>query len=307
MPSSGRTAAATIAACSGSPCVVRSPASSTRSTCSRSPAKASVQRSWSPSRPRWMSPVAAIRIAQLSRAARPASFSERMAMLRRVPGYDAPYVRGRRAAVLRHRGDAEEVRGGAARGRRPVPAGREPRVVGARRPGDAPRPRPDDQARGRGPRAAGARRRRHARGGPARGVARQGLGRRRARRPHLLAQGPADRRRRDRARRGARRAVDDDARHGPRGRAHHQADGDLGAPPAVRGPDRDRPGAARAHRLAARPRRHRLVALRPRVLRHGRGAGDRPLRTRCSRDQVHRADRASASSQMPVRPAAAAG
>ena len=52
----------------------------------------------------------------------------------------------------------------------------------------------------------------------------------------------------------------------------HQADGDLGAPPAVRGPDRDRPGAARAHRLAARPRRHRLVALRPRVLRHGRGA-----------------------------------
>ena len=152
-PSSGRTAAATMAACSGSPCVVRSPASSTRSTWSRSPAKASVQRSWSPSRPRWMSPVAAIRIAQRSRAARPASFSERMAMLRRVPGYDAPYVRGRRAAVLRHRGDAEEVRGGAARGRRPVPARREPRVVGARRPGDAPRPRPDDQARGRRPRA----------------------------------------------------------------------------------------------------------------------------------------------------------
>ena len=85
--------------------------------------------------------------------------------------------------------------------------------------------------------------------------------------------GLADRRRRDRARRGDRRAVDDDARHGPRGRAHHQADGDLGAPPAVREPDRDRPGAARAHRLAARPCRHRLLAVRPRLLRPGRGVG----------------------------------
>src|SRR5918994_757062 len=45
----------------------------------------------------------------------------------------------RRAAVLRPRGHAEEGGRRPARRRRAVPAGRQPRIVGPRRPGDAAR------------------------------------------------------------------------------------------------------------------------------------------------------------------------
>ena len=60
---------------------------------------------------------------------------------------------------------------------------------------------------------------------------------------------------------------------------------DLGAPPALRGPDRDRPGAARADRLGARPRRDRLA--RPSPARSScmvEGLGDRPARRRVRRE-----------------------
>src|SRR3954465_13576580 len=61
--SSPPAASATIAACSGSPCVVRSPASRTRSARSASAPNASAARSRSFARsPKWMSPAAAIRI-----------------------------------------------------------------------------------------------------------------------------------------------------------------------------------------------------------------------------------------------------
>ena len=152
--------AATIAACSGSPCVVRSPASRTRSTRSRRPANAAAQRS--------SSPVAA-EVDVAGRGDPDRALVARLACRRRspsgwpcrgtVPGYERRYDR----PTSRPFADIEATLKKAASALRgadvPFLLGRQPRLVGARRPRDAPRPRPDDQARGRRARARGADRR----------------------------------------------------------------------------------------------------------------------------------------------------
>ena len=86
------------------------------------------------------------------------------------------------------------------------------RLLGTRRPVDRPRPRFPDQAGGRRPRARDTGGRGVAPGEAAGGMALQGVGRGRARRPDLLPRRPRRRRRADRARRGARGRGDDDAR-----------------------------------------------------------------------------------------------
>src|SRR3954469_8323151 len=85
--SRSRTASARMAACSGSPWGVRSPARSTRSTSPRSPAKAALQRSRSASRPQCTSPVAAIRTRSSGASPRGSPFEE---MVIRLPYPGSP-------------------------------------------------------------------------------------------------------------------------------------------------------------------------------------------------------------------------
>ena len=291
--SRSRTASARIAACSGSPCVVRSPASRTRSTRPASAPKLSAARSRSPSRPKCTSPAAAIRIRHSS-----CSPTGRRLVFIVIPGGGYPAGHAlRRAAVRGDRARAQACRRGAAGGRRPVPARRQPRQLGPRRPGDAPRSRPDHQARGRRagpPNLAGSG---NAARAPARGMAAQSVGRRHAGRPHLLSQGPAGGRRLDRPRRGALGARHGHPRDGLGGRDGDEADGPHGALAAVREPAADRPRAARADRLAGGASAHRRLAVRPRVLRPARRARDR----RDSEPQA-RSQTRSASSHRRVPP-----
>ena len=81
------------------------------------------------------------------------------------------------------------------RHRRPVRARRRARLLGARRPADRARRRLRPQAGGRRTGAAGARRGRHAHGDAARGLAAEGVRRRRPGRPDLRPAGRAGRRR----------------------------------------------------------------------------------------------------------------
>ncbi|CAA9507881.1 MAG: hypothetical protein AVDCRST_MAG30-2316, partial [uncultured Solirubrobacteraceae bacterium] len=180
-----------------------------------------------------------------------------------------------RALLRGDRARAQAQRRRPARRGDPLPAGRQPGLLGARSAGDAPRPRPDDPPGGRRAGAPGARGRRDAPRGAAGGVARQGLRRRHPRRPHLRPERHDDRRGRLRARRGPRRALDAHAGHGARGRDRHEAQRDDGALDPLREPARDLPRAARADRLGGGARAHARAAVRRRVLRAARRPRDR--------------------------------
>ena len=241
-------ASARIAACSGSPWVVRSPASSTRSTRPASAGEGGLAA-------RSRSPLAAVVDVAGGGDADPALLLLARRATRGVDrhapgGYPTSAMDADDAELRRHRACAQARRRRAARGGRPVPARREPGELGARRPGDPPRPGPDDQARGRRPRA----RRRSMEAGMQARATRPRSGCVKAwdgdvlvdlifgpkglpMTDEVIARGDDDRR----ARHGH-------ARDGARGRADHQADGALRARAALREPAPDRPRAARAGR-----------------------------------------------------------
>src|SRR6266542_1849257 len=239
-----RQAPARTTACSGSPCVVRSPASRIRSASLSTRAKASSMRKRVASEA-WTSPAAAI-LAMLGCSTVAADGK---------PRRDAGSVRRRVQAAT---GNDEEGRPRLARCGHPARARGRARLVGARRPAERARRRLPRQAGGRRTRSAGTGRGRLPHRAAAGAVAAEGLRRRHPRRPDLPAARWRGRRRAPGALRGARGGGDAapgrQARGPPRAeapRAGHRSEVELrpGSPPVV-GPRHER---VRVDLLAALP------------------------------------------------------
>ena len=159
-----------------------------------------------------------------------------------------------------------------ARCRGAVHARRRPRGLGPRRPADRARRRLLRPSRGCRARARGARRRRDEGRAPARGLAVEGLGRRDADRPDLQPDGRRHRRRLLRARRGDRGRGSTAAGRLARRRPLDEAAGAERAGTGSHLGARARPLAAGADRLGLRPRTHRRLTVRARLLHARRRA-----------------------------------
>ena len=268
--------------CSTSPCVVRSPARRITSTSSATAAKLSITCSRMAGL-QWMSPAAAIR--RRRSTARtvpppPGVESEGVGYANRSHARPGPHPRPAR-------GHPQALGGRTRGGPHPLPARGQPRQLGARRAADAQRPGSDGPPRAR---RAGAEH--PGEGGdegraPARGVAAEGLGRRRAGGPDLRPVGPAARRRGLRPRRAAAGARHERRRAVDRGRGRDQADGHRRARHPLREPAADRARAARADRLGGRsapgPPARRSAARSSSCWRSWRySRRGRPARTPCA-------------------------
>src|SRR6266540_3122353 len=256
-----RQAPARTTACSGSPCVVRSPASRIRSASLSTRAKASSMRKRVASEA-WTSPAAAI-LTMLGCSTVAADGK---------PRRDAGSVRRRVQAAT---GNDEEGRPRLARCGHPARARGRARLVGARRPAERARRRLPRQAGGRRTRSAGTGRGRLPHRAAAGAVAAEGLRRRHPRRPDLPAARWRGRRRAPGALRGARGGGDAAPGRQARGPPRAEAPRADGAESGLLERPGDRAGASGADRLGRGAAAHGPLAVRAGVLHAAPRAGHR--------------------------------